>query len=212
MNKKIYVAILDSGCKFDTFEKLSITLDENCNCVIQNQKKINFEHGNEIANIINDININIYDIQIFNENLRTTPIQVYYALKYLLDKKVDVINLSLGLKENYIEIKTICEKLIKKGVTIVSSYPRRSDDQIYPAAYDDVIKVTSEWMCKDDKVVGLFPDQLFFAANPFSSKKEIAGSSIAVAKFTKEFCAYLKKGYKKEEILKVFAKRFVNEP
>jgi major intracellular serine protease len=212
MSDKIYVAILDSGCRFDTFEKLSITLDENYNCVIQNQKKINFDHGNEIATIINDENINIYDIQIFNENLRTTPIQVYFALKYLVDKKVDVINLSLGLKENYKEIKAICEELIKKGVTIVCSYPRRSKNQIYPAAYNEVIKVTSEWMCKDDKVVGLFPDELFFAANPFSSKKEIAGSSIAVAKFTKEFCTYLKKGYKKEDILSVFGKRFVNEP
>ncbi len=81
MSEKIYVAILDSGCRFETFEKLSITLDENYNCVIQDQKEISFEHGNEIATIINDENINIYDIQIFNENLRTTPIQVYSALK-----------------------------------------------------------------------------------------------------------------------------------
>ena len=212
MCKEIYVAILDSGCSFKTYEKLSVQIDDNNDCEISEQKSINFNHGNVIANIIKAENINIYDIQVFNENLTTTPIQVFHALKYLLDKKIDVINLSLGFTTNFSEIKELCEKLIKKGVTIIASYPRRSNTSIYPASYDDVIKVTSEFMVKDDKVVALEAEKLFFGANPFSDKKEVAGSSVAVAKFTSEFCKYLKKGYSKEEILKEFSQRRVNEP
>ena len=205
------MAILDSGCSFETYEKLSVQIDDNNDCRISEQKKINFNHGDVIANIIKAEKINIYDIQVFNENLTTTPLQVFHALKYLLDKKIDVINLSLGFTNNFIEIKELCEKLIKKGVTIIASYPRRSDTSIYPASYDGVIKVTSEFMAKDGKVVALEAEKLFFGANPFSNKKEVAGSSVAVAKFTSEFCEYLKQGYTKEEILNDFSKRRVDE-
>jgi major intracellular serine protease len=212
MSKEIYVALLDSGCRFKTYEKFSIKANKKGICKISEIEDIKFEHGNIIGEIINDTNIHIYDIQVFNEQLSTSPIEVYYALNYLLDKKVDVINMSLGFKENYKEIKEVCEKLIKKGVTIVCSYPRKSSISIYPASYEDVIKVTSEGMCKDDKVVALYPNKLFFGANPFSKNKEVAGSSVAVAKFTKEYCKYLKKGYSKEEILEEFSKRRVHEP
>ena len=212
MNKEIFVAILDSGCSFDTFDKVSIQIDDVHDCKITEQKKINFTHGDVIANIIKAENINIYDIQVFNESLTTTPIQVFYALKYLLDKKIDVINLSLGFTSNFSEIKELCEELIKKGVTIIASYPRRSNTNIYPASYDEVIKVTSEFMVKDEKVVALEAEKLFFGANPFSDKKEVAGSSVAVAKFTREFCDYLKQGYSKEEILNEFSTRRVYEP
>lgn len=211
MSKEVFVAILDSGCSFETYEKISVQIDENQNCKISQQKKINFNHGEVVSNIIKDENINIYDIQIFNENLTTSPLQVYHGLKYLLNKKVDVINLSLGFNTNYTEIENLCKEFIKKGVTIISSYPRRSNKNVYPASYDGVIKVTSEFMSKDEKVVALKPSALFYGANPFSYKKDVAGSSVAVAKFTKEFCCYLKNGFTKAEILEEFSKRKINE-
>ncbi|WP_321312392.1 S8 family serine peptidase [Halarcobacter sp.] len=212
MNKEVYVAILDSGCSFKTYEKFSLSFDEKQKPVFKEQKNINFLHGDVIANIIKQKGVNIYDIQIFNEKLLTTPLHIYYALKYLLDKKIDVISLSLGFNTNYKEIEEVCNELLKKGVTIVASYPRRSKVHTYPASYEKVIKVTSEGMCKDDKVVSLEASKLFFGANPFSNKKEVAGSSVAVAKFTSEYCAYLQKGFTKEQILKEFEKRRVNEP
>lgn len=211
MSKEIYVALIDSGCSFETYEKIAIEIENN-KIKIEKQKDINFEHGNVIGNIIKDENINIYDIQVFDKNLSTTPNHIFGALNYLKDKKVDVISMSLGLKTNYKEIEELINEFIKKGVVIVSSFPRRGKDLVYPASYSGVIKVTSEGMCKDDKVVVLDKEKLFFGANPFSNVKNVAGSSVAVAKFTKEFCFYLKKGLKKEEILEKFSKRIVNEP
>ena len=73
----------------------------------------------------------------------------------------------------------------------------------------NVIKVTSEGKCMDDKVVVLDKDKLFFGANPFSTVKNVAGSSVAVAKFTKEFCYYIKKGFSKIEIIEEFSKRII---
>lgn len=212
MSKNINVAILDSGSSLNTFEKIAIEIDKNKKVKIGQQKSLKFNHGEVITSIINESNVNIYDIQIFNDELRTTPLHIYYALNYLIEKDIDVINLSLGITQNYKEIEEVCNKLMNKGVTIISSYPRRSEVQIFPTSYKGVIKVTSEGMCKDDKVVSLDENMEYFGANPFSLKKEVAGSSVSVAKFTKEFCSYLKKGLKKEEILEKFSKRKVNEP
>lgn len=208
MPKEVFVALIDSGCDFETFEKIAIEIEEN-KIKIVNQKKINFEHGNVIGNIIKDENINIYDIQVFDKNLSTTPNHIFGALNYLKDKKVDVISMSLGLKTNYKEIEELIHEFIKKGVVIVSSFPRRGEEFVYPASYENVIKVTSEGMCKDDKVVVLDKEKLFFGANPFSNVKNVAGSSVAVAKFTKEFCFFFKKGFSKVEIIEEFSKRIV---
>lgn len=210
MTKEIFVAIIDSGCDFETYDKVAIKL-QNDEIKISKQEKVSFEHGNVIGNIIKDENINIYDIQVFDENLTTTPNHILKALEYLRDKKLDVINMSLGLTTNYKEIEDLCNEFISKGVTIVCSYPKKGNSFVFPASYNGVIKVTSEWMCKDEKVVTLNKDILLFGANSFSNVKSVAGSSVAVAKFTKEFCSYLKKGLKKDEILDEFFKRIIDE-
>ena len=212
MNKNINVAILDSGCSFETFKKLKISIDENQKPIFKEQDKINFTHGDVIANIIKQEGVNIYDIQVFDKKLLTSPLHIYHALDFLLNKEIDVVSMSLGLTSNYKEIKEICTKLQEKGVTIVASYPRRSEIHTYPSSYDGVIKVTSEGMCEDDKVVSLDENSDYFGANPFSSNKEVAGSSVAVAKFTSEYCQYLLQGFTKDEILKEFSKRKVDEP
>ncbi|MFW2599853.1 S8 family serine peptidase [Aliarcobacter butzleri] len=208
MSKEVFVALIDSGCNFETYEKIAIHIENN-RIKIKNQNNINFEHGNVIGNIIKDENINIYDIQVFNENLSTTPHHIFGALNYLKDKKVDVISMSLGLKTNYKEIEELCHEFIKKGVVIISSYPKSGQEFVYPASYENVIKVTSEGKCMDDKVVVLDKEKLFFGANPFSTVKNVAGSSVAVAKFTKEFCSYVKKGFSKIEIIEEFSKRII---
>lgn len=212
MNKNVNVAILDSGCRFETYEKVAVKIDENLKCEFSDNLDVCFEHGDVIGNIIKSENTNIYDIQIFQDNLTTTPLQIFYALSYLENKNIDVINMSLGFSKNYIEIEDICKKLIKKGVTIVCSYPRKSDFPTYPASYENIIKVTSEGLCSDDNVVSLDSKKLFFGANPFSNSKQVVGSSVATAKFTSEFCKYLKEGFSKDEILEEFSKRRVYEP
>lgn len=210
MSKEIFVALIDSGCSFETFEKISIEV-ENSEVKIKKQKNINFQHGEVIGNIIKDENINIYDIQVFNKNLSTTPNHIFGALNYLKNKKVDVISMSLGLTTNYEQIEDLCKFFIKKGVTIISSYPKLGQEFVYPASYENVIKVTSEGKCIDEKIVVLNREKLLFGANPFSNVKNVAGSSVAVAKFTKEFCKYLKKGFTKEEIIEEFSKRILDE-
>lgn len=211
MPNEIFVALIDSGCTFETYEKLAIKVENN-KIITTTQNEIKYKHGDVIGKIISsNENIKIYDIQVFDENLRTTPSHIIGALSYLLDKKVDVLNMSLGLKTNYKEIEDLCKKLILKGTTIISSFPRSGADFVFPASYDEVISVTSDGKCQENEICCVDLRKNLFGANPFSNVEGVGGSSVAVARFTTYFCEQLQKGLKKEEILSEIKKGYKNE-
>jgi hypothetical protein len=211
MSKEIFVALIDSGCTFETHEKIAIKVENN-KILTTTQTEIRYKHGDVIGEIISsNENIKLYDIQVFNENLRTTPSYIIGALTYLLNKKVDVINMSLGLKTNYKEIEDLCKKLSSNGVTIISSFPRSGADFVFPASYDEVISVTSDGKCRENEVSCVDIKKSLFGANPFSNVEGVGGSSVAVARFTKYFSECLEKGLTKEKILNQIKKGYKNE-
>ena len=211
MPKEIFVALIDSGCTFETHEKIAIKVENN-KILTTTQNEIKYKHGDVIGKIISsNENIKIYDIQVFDENLRTTPSHIIGALTYLLDKKVDVINMSLGLKTNYKEIEDLCKKLSSNGVTIISSFPRSGADFVFPASYDEVISVTSDGKCQENEISCIDVKKSLFGANPFSNVEGVGGSSVAVARFTKYFSECLQKGLTKEKILNQIKKGYKNE-
>ncbi len=211
MSKEIFVALIDSGCTFETHEKIAIKVENN-KILTTTKNEIKYKHGDVIGKIIfSNENIKIYDIQVFDENLRTTPSHIIGALTYLLDKKVDVINMSLGLKTNYKEIEDLCKKLSSNGVTIISSFPRSGADFVFPASYDEVISVTSDGKCRENEVSCVDIKKSLFGANPFSKEEGVGGSSVAVARFTKYFSECLQKGLTKEKILNQIKKGYKNE-
>lgn len=211
MSKEIFVALIDSGCTFETHEKIAIKVENNKILTIT-QNEIKYKHGDVIGKIISsNENIKLYDIQVFDENLRTTPLHIIGALTYLLDKKVDVINMSLGLKTNYKEIEDLCKKLSSNGVTIISSFPRSGADFVFPASYAEVISVTSDGKCRENEVSCVDIKKSLFGANPFSNVEGVGGSSVAVARFTKYFSECLQKGLTKEKILNQIKKGYKNE-
>lgn len=211
MSKEIFVALIDSGCTFETHEKIAIKVENN-KILTTTQTEIRYKHGDVIGEIISsNENIKLYDIQVFNENLRTTPSYIIGALTYLLNKKVDVINMSLGLKTNYKEIEDLCKKLSSNGVTIISSFPRSGADFVFPASYDEVISVTSDGKCRENEVSCIDKKKSLFGANPFSNVEGVGGSSVAVARFTKYFSECLEKGLTKEKILNQIKKGYKNE-
>ena len=211
MIKDIFVALIDSGCRFETFEKVAVNVKDDKTEIV-NQSDVKYKHGDVIGSIIcSNKNVKLYDIQVFNENLVTTPLHIIKALEYLKTKKVDVINMSLGLGTNYKEIEDLCKYFSSKGVTIISSFPRSGAEFVFPASYDEVISVTSDGRCEENSISCIDSSKSLFGANPLSNTQGVGGSSVAVAKFTKFFCEYLQKGYKKEEIFKEIKKGCIDE-
>lgn len=94
MSKDIFVALIDSGCRFETFEKVAVNVKDDKTEIV-NQSDVKYKHGDVIGEIIaSNENIKLYDIQVFDKDLKTTPLHIIGALEYLKDKKVDVINMS----------------------------------------------------------------------------------------------------------------------
>ena len=206
MPRDIFVALIDSGCRFDTHEKIAVNIKDGKTQIV-NQDNVKYRHGDVIGEIIaSNENIKIYDIQVFDKDLSTTPLHIIRALEYLKNKNVHVINMSLGLKTNYKEIEELCNYFTSKGITIISSFPRSGVEFVYPASYNEVISVTSDGKCENNQVSCVDYNKLLFGANPFSGIEGVGGSSVAVAKFTRFFCEYLQKGYKKQEILEKIKK------
>lgn len=137
--KKVKVAILDSG--------INQIFDNKINCIsLLGDKDTNdyLGHGTGVSHIIiSNCNAEVIMIKITNleENLYSKDLIL--GLEYIYENlDVDIINLSLGtihseLKE---ELKDICDKIISKGIIIVSSFS--NDGSIsYPAGFKNVIGV-----------------------------------------------------------------------
>ncbi|MCL1794914.1 MAG: S8 family serine peptidase [Oscillospiraceae bacterium] len=113
----------------------------------------NYGHGTAIYNIIRKYSpvSKIYNIKLFDNNECIDETNLIYALKYI-QKNVSckLINLSLGLKLcNKIEaLKSVCSELVLSGIILVSAF---DNDGCYsfPAAFDNVIGVDSNYECKN---------------------------------------------------------------
>ena len=100
-DKKIKIAILDSGINKRHFAKNRITKSYN---VITNENKTNdeFDHGTKIASIIIDekiginTNVEIFDIQVINNKGQITTNNVCDGISKAIEYEADVINMSLG--------------------------------------------------------------------------------------------------------------------
>lgn len=62
MSKDIFVALIDSGCTFETHEKIAIKVENN-KILTTTQNKIKYKHGDVIGEIISsNENIKLYII------------------------------------------------------------------------------------------------------------------------------------------------------
>lgn len=84
--------------------------------------------------------------QVFFQRWRTRPAQVAAAIDWLCASGAQVINLSLGLREDRPVLQRACDSALAAGVILVASAPARGD-RVFPAAYDGVIRATGDARC-----------------------------------------------------------------
>lgn len=204
--KKIKIAIIDSGVDDShpfllgkEIKGITITNDG-----VYTGAKDTFGHGTAIYTIISTseyisdiINIKIEGIEEgVDEKL------LYIALDYI-DKNldVDIINMSLGT--NMVQStkcwREICDKLINKGVIIVSAFDN-TGSIAYPAALENVIGVTNSPLCKKKNEFVFFYDKMVNIGAmgnvqrvAWKNPKFImnAGNSFACAYVTKQCISYM---------------------
>lgn len=175
-------------------------------------------HGTAISGIIsnNNPNVDITMIRLKNIKYGLEVDELISVLKYIKSMdQVDILNLSLGINicEKRMELYNACKELTDMGIIIVSAFDN-AGSITYPAAFDNVVGVTTGALCKkitdfeyiDDTVVNIAAKgdiQRVLWSNP--SYLMIGGNSLACAHVTAQIALFMEKGIRtKEEIFALF--------
>lgn len=136
--------------------------------------------------------------QIFHERLSTTPAQVAAAIEWLVEQKVDLINLSLGLRNDREVLRRACEKAIAAGVIICASSPAKGDP-VYPSAYPGVFRMTGDARCENATQLSCLKTQYADFGGYVKAANGVIGASAGCAQLTGHIGRYLSEGGKAEQ-------------
>lgn len=142
-----HIVIIDDGVNPDVYKlpplKYSLVVENDRITERELQKKIQ-SHGTVCAGIIYKYNNDccITSIKVLDHNLKGTLEDLNIAIKWCIDNKVDVINLSIGsvMKIDYLKMKSMIIRAVRKGITIVAAQNNRLR-YTYPASMPEVIGV-----------------------------------------------------------------------
>lgn len=239
MKNKIVVAVIDSGVN-----KEDAILDgKNIEDYYYEDEEFKTGyigsmnmHGTEVIKVLlkEAPDVRIISIRTLQENNKCMLSTVIHAVRYCIDLKVDVINLSLGscspMSKRVNEFKSICEEAVEKGIAVFAADNNTLGKKSYPANFYCVIGVTSS-TCEDsyctvefyDKVIN-FSESLVYV--PDSERCIIrkgnsylcpmlvglycrfAGERQISKAVTMEFMEFLQEISKHENINKIFFNRF----
>lgn len=104
-------------------------------------------HGTQVAGVIVDStldNIYVQPYKVLDSKGNGTLISVAAGINCAVNDGVDVINLSLGFEEESEVLKEAIDNAESNDIIIISSAGNDgTDTPLYPASYDEVIKVTA---------------------------------------------------------------------
>lgn len=129
-NSKPIIAVIDTGIdknvsySSDIIENFELTITKKKVVILKDSMDV-VGHGTKVASCIKKYcpSAKLLIINIYGKNGITYSVLLLEALKLLINKKVDIINLSLSVnsEENIIQLNNVMRKLHRQGKTIVAS-------------------------------------------------------------------------------------------
>lgn len=173
-------------------------------------------HGTAICNVLytHNNNIELFVIKVFSDELFIDQKKLMYALNYVSENiDCDILNLSLGSCQcdDYYALHDCCDKIKEKGIIIVASF-ENGGAMSYPAAFDNVIGVTTGESCNKINDIEFFENSEINIATKGNRQKIVwidqpyivlAGNSIACAHASGIISCYLEKGIDRDDIMDV---------
>lgn len=202
-DKKIKVAVLDSGV--DDFNDLQLAGSID---LIPGEEEVLplfwdvTGHGSSVAGIIaaekNDVGITgiapeteIYAAKVLDDKNQAPVSRVIDGIYWAIENKVDIINMSFGLKNNSLALHKAIRDAYDAGILLVAA-AGNGDSVEYPAAYDEVIAVgsvdtsgnVSEKSASGDELELAAPGEQICSTGAFEGMLVSAGTSMAAPHVT----------------------------
>lgn len=120
--------------------------------------------------------------QVFGEALRTDMATVARAVDWLVDEGATVINLSLGVRQDYPPLREACERAMARGCLLIAATPARGEP-VFPAAYPGAIRAMGDARCAPGQHSALLLPHADFGACvlPPDGHRANAGASLGCA-------------------------------
>lgn len=174
---RLKVAIIDSGVDKEDpllrgmeIENVYYSNGQYQSCCIRS----NNMHGTEVVKVLlhEAPDIELLSVRVLQEDNRCMISAVLNALKYCIEKEVDIINLSLGScsvgSKHLLEMKQICDEAERKGIAVFAANHNTPGMVAYPANFDNVIGVNTpeglESYCQvsfKDKLINFSENMVF---------------------------------------------------
>lgn len=155
----VKVAILDTGCEMN-HPLLNLVTKYGKNFTNEGNEDVIYDfngHGTHVAGIIAGSHVNgVYGIapnvellicKVLNKEGVGYCEWICNAIEYAIDQSVDIINMSLGMKIDDVNLHEVIKKAIDKGILVVCASGNSGDGQAntdecdYPGCYEEVICV-----------------------------------------------------------------------
>ena len=180
------VGIIDSGVRSSLHDRVvsarSFALDDDRQLITAEQCHDLLGHGSRVADCVlaHPSKVELVIAQVFFERLTTSVAQLVAAMEWLLEERVNIINLSLGLTNDYPQLRQLCDRAQALGIDVVASSPAHGA-KVYPAGYDSVLAATGDARCELGEFSYLNNAQALFGASSKSIDGYVGGASLAAA-------------------------------
>ena len=147
----------------------------------------------------------LYAVKVFDRSLRAEIAALRAALDWAVERRVELVNLSLGTAEEAHEpvLRACVERAVAAGVLIVSAHRTEQGRSFLPGRLPGVLPVELDWDCPRDAVrEAVGPDGTpVWRASPYprpipgvAPERNLKGLSFAVANVTGLLAAALGAG------------------
>jgi hypothetical protein len=144
-------------------------------------------HGTRIAEILATVEgIELLDARVMFTGLSSSAAQVAAAIDWLCARGAQVVNLSVGLRQDRALLREACARAVERGVLLVASAPARGAP-VYPAAYPGVLRATGDARCAPAEISWLGSTQADAGGHVRTADGALAGASIGCA----HVCAHI---------------------
>lgn len=224
---KTEIVVIDSGVALDhsIFRDKSIEAYYFNDVLVSDAAAPTDGHGTAVCGIISSEcpDAHITSVRLPSNDGYYDELQLIRLLGYIRENiRADIINISMGLNicQYSSELYDICSDMEKSGTVIISAFDN-SGCISYPAAFDNVIGVTTGYCCTGNKMFEFVDDSIVNIAAkgniqrvPWTSPGYIfiGGNSFACAHVTAQAANFVSGGIRgKGDILREFEKISVRQ-